>query len=627
MRFISIGCVVFVLTFSIACGQDTKLDTLRRSLQTAKTVGDPYKISLWLSHIGYYYTGAMQYDSAFYYYKLSLSPPYKSDNDTLNASSFNALGALFHDRGEFDKAIYHYKDALRLYELHRKHHYAVAVAINLAISYKEIGLYQESLESLIHALDYLERQPPTYYLVVCYNTVGGVHSKTGDYQEALEYYDKTLHAAQVVGLGDYVAISLNNKGEIFLRMAQYDSALTCLIRAENIKRSARDTNALGNTLNLLGETYMALGNEVRATSFLQESLAIETAAGSRIDQVIVLLNLTRLGLRRHQYDVALNFLDQAERLAREGTTSDDYLRQVLEQRFALYRATNRDALAVKVVEELLMVKDGLLNKDKAKSLQAISVQYETALKQEHIERLEEDTTRQKNWINGLVGLAAGVTIVVFVIYVLYRSSQRNKKKAETLFKELNHRVKNNLQILSSVLGLQSQHVKDEDALQAIKSSESRVNAMALIHKKLYSDNNNRTIDMKDYVQELGNYLVHTYGFTNDRLQLQIHCDAVSIDVDKAIPIGLILNELVSNALKYAFDKQAAPVLEIRLQEQRAGEVSIDVRDNGVGISPQKTREGSASFGLKMVKMLIKELKGKVDVETQAGTAYHIVLPL
>jgi two-component sensor histidine kinase len=590
-------------------------------------MGDRYKASLWLSHIGYYYTTTTQYDSALHYYKLSLSPPYKSDNDTLNASSFNALGALFHDRGMFDQAIYHYKDALGLYELHRKHDYAVAVAINLAISYKEIGLYEESLESLMHVLEYLERQPPTSYRVVCYNTIGGVYSKTGDYPDALEYYNKTLHAAQVTGLDDYVAISLNNKGEIFLRMAQYDSALTCLIRAENIKRSARDTNALGNTLNLLGETYMALGNAARATSFLQQALAIETASGSRIDQINVLLNLTRLSLHQQQYPAALDFLDRAERLAREGSTSDDYLRQVLQQRFALYRATHRDALAVKVVEELLSVKDALLNKDKVKSLQAISVQYETTLKQERIERLEEDTTRQKNWISGLIGLAAAVTIVVVVIYVLYRSSQRNKKKAETLFKELNHRVKNNLQILSSVLSLQSQNVKDEDALQAIKSSESRVNAMALIHKKLYRDDNSRTIDMKDYLQELGDYLVHTYGFTKDRLQLQIHCDAVSIDVDKAIPIGLILNELVSNALKYAFDKHAAPILEIRLQEQRAGEVSIDVRDNGVGISPQKTREGSGSFGLKMVKMLIKELKGKVDVETQAGTAYHIVLPL
>ncbi|MCD9015431.1 tetratricopeptide repeat-containing sensor histidine kinase [Parachryseolinea silvisoli] len=626
MRFISIGCVVFLLTLSIARGQDTKLNSLRHALQTEKTAGNRYRTSLYLSHIGYYYDSIKERDSAFYYYKLSLSPCYKSDNDTLNASSLNALGTFFHRKGVEDSAIYHYSDALHLYRKHDKQYYAMAVEMNLAMAYKEIGLYEEADTNLLRALDYLERHPPGAYLVICYNTLGSVYGKTGDYQDALECYNKAMNATKAARIDAYISVLLNNKGETFLRLRQYDSALSCLIQAENIKRSAGDTKALGKTLNLLGETYMALGNDVRATSFLQEGLVINTAAGARTDQIVGLHSLIRLNLRQQRYDEARKLLDRAEALAREGGMPD-YLRQLLEQRFVLYRATHRHDLAVQVVEELLIVKDSLLNKEKVKSLQALNIQYKTARKQEQIQALEKDKVYQKNWIKGLVGLAIGVTIMVFVIYLLYRSSQRNKKKAETLFKELNHRVKNNLQILSSVLSLQSQNVKDEDALQAIKSSESRVNAMALIHKKLYRDDNNRTIDMQEYVKELGDFLVHTYGFTKDRLQLHIQCDAVSIDVDKAIPIGLILNELVSNALKYAFDKHPAPALEIRLQETRAGEVQIDVRDNGVGMGPQKTREGAGSFGLKMVNMLIKELKGKVDVETQAGTAYHIVLPL
>jgi two-component sensor histidine kinase/predicted negative regulator of RcsB-dependent stress response len=618
--------VVFVLTFTTAAGQDRTLDSLRRAVQTEQAAGNRYRTSFSLSHIGFYYNSLKRDDSAFYYYKLSLSPQYRSDNDTLNASSLNALGALFHRKGMEDSAIYHYSDALHLYRKHDKHHYAMAVEMNLAMAYKEIGLYEEADTNLLRALDYLERHPPGAYLVICYNTLGSVYGKTGDYQDALECYNKAMNATKAAHIDAYVSILLNNKGEAFLRLRQYDSAVSCLIQAENIKRSARDTKSLGKTLNLLGETYMALGNDARARSFLQDGLVINTAAEARIDQIVGLHSLIRLDLRQQHYDEARALLDRAEALARAGGLPD-YLRQLLEQRFALYRATHRHDLAVQVVEELLIVKDSLLNKEKVKSLQALNIQYKTARKQEQIQDLEEDKVYRNNWIKGLIALAIGVTIVVVVIYVLYRSSQRNKKKAETLFKELNHRVKNNLQILSSVLSLQSQNVKDDDALQAIKSSESRVNAMALIHKKLYRDDNNRTIDMQEYVKELGDFLVHTYGFTTDRLQLRIQCDAVSIDVDKAIPIGLILNELVSNALKYAFDKHPAPALEIRVHAPRAGEVRIDVVDNGVGMGPQKTREGSGSFGLKMVNMLIKELKGKVDVETQAGTAYRIVLPL
>ncbi len=626
MRFISIGCVVFVLTFTTAAGQDRTLDSLRRAVQTEQAAGNRYRTSFSLSHIGFYYNSLKRDDSAFYYYKLSLSPRFKSANDTLNASSLNALGTLLQRKGMLDSAIYYFSDALYLYQQHGKRGNAMAVEINLAMAYKEIGLYEVALDTLLNALDYLERRPPGAYLIICYNTQGNICLKTGDYQDALVSFNNAVHAAQAAGIDAYIAPLLNNKGETFLRLHRYDSALSYLIRAENIKRNARDTKALGKTLNLLGETYMALGDERRATSLLQEALAIHTAADSRIDEVIVLHNLIELQLRQRRYAEAGELLDRAERLARTGR-APDYLRQLLEQRLALYRAMHPNDLTVKIVEELLMVKDSLLNKDKAQSLQALNIQYKTRQNLEQLAKMGQEAIQHQQWINGLIGLAMAVTIVVIVIYLLYRSTQQNKKKAETLFKELNHRVKNNLQILSSVLSLQSQNVKDDDALQAIKSSESRVNAMALIHKKLYRDDNNRTIDMKEYVEELGDFLVHTYGFTTDRLQLRIQCDAVSIDVDKAIPIGLILNELVSNALKYAFDKHPAPALEIRVHAPRAGEVRIDVRDNGVGMGPKKTREGSGSFGLKMVNMLIKELKGKVDVETQAGTAYRIVLPL
>jgi two-component sensor histidine kinase len=289
---------------------------------------------------------------------------------------------------------------------------------------------------------------------------------------------------------------------------------------------------------------------------------------------------------------------------------------------------------VGVADELLMLKDSLLDKDKAKSLLGMQVVFETEKKEQQIHLLEQDNVvnqqeiENKNiWIYGLIMTITLVTIICILIYVGYRASQRNKRRVETLLKELHHRVKNNLQILSSVLSLQSQYLKDEDALQAIKSSESRVNAMALIHKKLYRDDGNRTIDMKEYIQELGAYLLHTYGYTENRVRLVVESETIAVDVDKAIPIGLMLNELMSNALKYAFKSQAEPVLLIELKLLKSATLTIAVRDNGSGMDQQKMQSGTVSFGLKMVHTLIRELKGKLDITSQNGTAFLIQLPL
>jgi len=178
-------------------------------------------------------------------------------------------------------------------------------------------------------------------------------------------------------------------------------------------------------------------------------------------------------------------------------------------------------------------------------------------------------------------------------------------------------------LLSGIFSLQSQELKDERAIQMVKTSEARINAIALIHRKLYNTDMNRSINVRDYILELVQYLTHAYGYNEKPFTLSSNIKDVLVDVDKAIPLGLILNELISNSFKYAYEGHPHPELKIELQNEKEN-LRINLSDNGRGL-PAKLPE-SDSFGLRMVSMLMKQLRGSLDMRTDLGTHYTLTIP-
>jgi two-component sensor histidine kinase len=263
----------------------------------------------------------------------------------------------------------------------------------------------------------------------------------------------------------------------------------------------------------------------------------------------------------------------------------------------------------------------------------MQTRYESLKKEDRIKLLEKEgllqvveLERRQVWIRSLVLAVILTSIILLLIYYNLRTVRKNKVHIELLLKELHHRVKNNLQILSSLLSLQSQQLTDDSAVKAVKSSESRINAMALIHRKLYTVDQNRTVDIKEYISELIQYLVYSYGYHEKNFKLDLDINQISIDVDKAIPLGLILNELISNAFKHAYENQPNPALAVNLAYPDPHALNIQIRDNGRGIPPDDGKPRK-TFGMKIVTTLIKELKGKLDVKCENGTTYELHIPI
>lgn len=199
--------------------------------------------------------------------------------------------------------------------------------------------------------------------------------------------------------------------------------------------------------------------------------------------------------------------------------------------------------------------------------------------------------------------------------------QKSLDEKVILLREIHHRVKNNLQIISSLLTLQSDYIKDKNALTAILESQNRIKSMALIHELLYKSNNFYEINAKEYLTNLADSLFRSYKSEDKRVQLILDLDNFQINIDRAINCGLILNELISNSLKYAFNQKANGVITISFKESQDNYYIMKFSDNGVGLPKNFKFETAESLGLKLVNALKEQLSAELEINNSDGLSY------
>ena len=192
-------------------------------------------------------------------------------------------------------------------------------------------------------------------------------------------------------------------------------------------------------------------------------------------------------------------------------------------------------------------------------------------------------------------------------------------------RELYHRVKNNLQVVSSLLGLQSMKLTDENAKRAVSEGKGRILAMSLIHQKLYQKSVITSLNVREYLESLVEQIAHAYDPSN-RVNLNIQLKNEEIDMDTGLPIGLIVNELVTNSFKYAFEAKFGHIT-VNLKQEGDINYILQVTDNGRGLPDDFDLESATSFGLKLVQILTKQINGKVQIENSEGFNCSIHFPV
>lgn len=200
------------------------------------------------------------------------------------------------------------------------------------------------------------------------------------------------------------------------------------------------------------------------------------------------------------------------------------------------------------------------------------------------------------------------------------------KEKELLLKELHHRVKNNLQIISSIFSLQSQHVDNPEIRSILRESQNRISSIALIHEKLYQSDTIANLNLAEYIETLAINLFTSYGISSKDIRLNLNVCDVYLNIDTAIPCGLIINELVSNCLKHAFLDRASGEVSITLSVLSEGVLNLKVHDNGIGIPENLDIKKVSSLGLSLVDALVFQIKGELSMSNQNGAVFQIIFP-
>jgi len=248
-----------------------------------------------------------------------------------------------------------------------------------------------------------------------------------------------------------------------------------------------------------------------------------------------------------------------------------------------------------------------------KALDRFKLLIENNIYREHLEELVKERTEE---LENALGLQQEAEKKV--------KTSLNEK--EILLREIHHRVKNNLQVISSLLNLQSGYIQNPKALDILKESQNRVKSMALIHEKMYQSKDLAKIDFSEYIENLTNYLFNTYKIDTNKITCKMNINTIFFGVDVAIPCGLIINELVSNSIKYAFpenNKNAFIEIKFYNPENVKNNYTLIVKDNGVGFPENIDFKKSGSLGLELVSTLVEQLGGTIKKLPVTGTEFKI----
>lgn len=306
--------------------------------------------------------------------------------------------------------------------------------------------------------------------------------------------------------------------------------------------------------------------------------------------------------------------------------------------------------ALEHYQNVKKISDSTSGVNKNKQIDELKIEYETANKEQKIKFLNDQDKLQKSelqkskLLNNLsIWSLILLLITIGLLYNRYRLKQRNHAKLELkekeinqknlnlrhlldekewLVKEIHHRVKNNLQTVISLLNSQSAYLENDMALSAIKNSQHRIHSMSLIHQKLYNSENISTINMPNYIRELIEYLKDSFNL-GQRIRFEIKIDPLELDVAQAVPLGLILNEAITNSIKYAFPDDRTGMIYITLEGIAKNKYLLTISDNGIGIETDFSDKKINSFGMSLIKGLSDDLDAKFSMENNNGTVLKI----
>lgn len=506
----------------------------------------------------------------------------------------------------------------------------------IGANYRLLGDYSKAVESTLKALEIYEELEDSVALAATYVQLGSNFTSDGNPEQAIPYFVMAVKLYEISEKQVSLALTFINLGEAYRLSDQPDSAIYNFKLALSLNDSLQNEILEGYSRGNLGMALRSKGELNAARAELNPAIEILTELGDPYSVSVYTAELAQINEAEGKQKLAEQQLLEAYKMAK-GEGLKEQIRDFSEMLVAFYEKRGAFDKALSYQKVYQVYQDSLVNKANVQQVERLKANYEIDKREGEIGLLNKVNANQRNFNMALGG---GILIFGVLAVMLYQSNRqkndangmlskqqiivtkREEEKA-LLLKELNHRVKNNLQMVSSLLSLQGNELIGHPAAEAINAGKSRVEALSLIHQKLYQDDVHTTINIEEYLEQLVSNLFYSFG---EPFKPALDIAPYEMDIDTAIPVSLIVNELVTNALKYAYEGVAAPQMQVILQEPN-GNYYLEISDNGVGLDHDK--DISNSFGLKLVRSLVQQLDGTLEMKDnpEGGISWIITIPM
>lgn len=532
------------------------------------------------------------------------------------------------------------------------------------------GDLNQKLFYILEVVKSAERSGQTDELDYAYYRLGNAYYELGQFDKSIIYHQKSLMLSRQKGIFLIQMGLASRMVTTLLRQGKAREALRFLqdIVSKDLPYTYEDhllvAQSFGACYNALKQYKLAEMYYLRSVAWGKEITAgFQYSAWRRISQFYVALD---------QFEKADPYLKRLLTAPPKKIIPSHQI-EIHLMRFKVDSARHHYLSAITHYQKYKALNDSVFNEKKSKQISQLSIQYETGkkdldlkLKQQAIQILTERSLLQQNQLQQATnirnGIFAGAVLLVLLLGLGFKGYRVKKhinmlleakqveinrknhslemiveekdhllidreqllmdkdhllEEREWMLKEMHHRVKNNLQIITSLLHSQGSFLKDKEAFAAIRESQNRVHAMALIHQKLYQTDRLSSIPMVDYIREIVDYLISSFDRA-DRIQKQITVVPVDLDIAYAVPLGLILNEAVTNSLKYAFPQDRMGTLRVGLTEEENKTYRLVISDNGVGFPANLNPKQSRTLGMSLIRGLSEQIDGTLTINQDHG---------
>ncbi|WP_162127833.1 histidine kinase dimerization/phosphoacceptor domain -containing protein [Flavobacterium phycosphaerae] len=654
--------LLLLFGFSFSYAQNEKvIDSLQKELLRFKkknaapfTLRDSTRCNLLLDIANAY--NESNPDKAFAYAKEALVLSSKINFQKGVALAHTTFGKIYNGKGDFNVAITHITKAIAINK-------TLQVPENLADSYFTLGQsylflnnYTSSLKNLNLALSGFEKLHKKAKAARIYNNMAILYGKLDNAKEELRYYNMALKMLQ----NDHTAYGQNlknvvstNIGNVYSGNKEYSKSNAILEKNIEYVIKQNKVNGLGLIYLRMGANYLGLKQFDKSLAYLNKALDCFRKISNKSGEGDALR-----GIGKTYY--AMNQLTKAETYTLQGLELSKQIGELESVKFAyeiladIYSKSGKYKQAYENQVLFKKVSDAMFNEQISSKLTQIQMTHEFERKQAVLKAeqekkdaiLKKEALRQKRIKSIVLLTLLFVSVIALGVYMNLKRYKKQKEiiesqkevveqqkeqiqdsllEKETLLREIHHRVKNNLQIISSLLNMQSEEIQDEQVLASIQEGQSRVQAMSLIHQNLYQSEEIDKVDVENYLHQLVDYLAQMFVGNAKNIAVQIETSNIRFDFETAIPLGLIVNELVSNAFKYAFQTKENGTISIKIKAINEIDYELKVEDDGNALPEDLDITNSKSLGLKLVTLLSKQLRGNFTVEGKEGKTTFIVL--